>query len=206
MSGIPVPLFQNFRHLLQIMMISKEKCRILIIITSGTIRRFRTVQWIGRTWERYATCGHSLYRIFRLTEATGGIDSLAEGCVKGACVVSCSCTDTSSSALTGRLGGSKSGPTRDVASGRCGQKELPLLGYRVLRGFQPVISSSQASSGASVYFVRSRNVLCGKSLTWSWKMDGFCVCDTAQSFLGLGKGTQVLYSTSKQFQSGSWTQ
>ena len=24
--------------------------------------------------------------------------------------------------------------------------------------------------------------------------DGFCVCDTAQSFLGLGKGTQVLYS------------
>ena len=28
------------------------------------------------------------------------------------------------------------------------------------------------------------------------EIDGFCVCDAAQSFLGLGKGTQVLYSTS----------
>ena len=28
--------------------------------------------------------------------------------------------------------------------------------------------------------------------------DGFCVCDAAQSFLGLGKGTQVLYSTSNK--------
>ena len=104
------------------------------------------------------------------TEATGGIDSIAEGCVKGACVVSCSCTDISSSALTRRLGGTKSRPTRDVASGRCGQKEPPLLGYRVLRGSQRVISSSQASSGASVCVMRSRNVLCGKRLTRSWKM------------------------------------
>ena len=139
-----------------------------------------------------------------LTEATGGIESLAEGCVKGESVVSCSCTDTSSSALTGRLGGTKSSPRRDVASGRCGQKELPLLGYRVLRGSRPVISSSQASSGASVCVMRSRNVQCGKRLTRSWKMMA-CVCDTAQSFLGLGKGTKVLYSTSKQFQPGSWT-
>ena len=28
--------------------------------------------------------------------------------------------------------------------------------------------------------------------------DGFCVCDAAQSFLGLGKGTHVLYSTSNK--------
>ena len=28
--------------------------------------------------------------------------------------------------------------------------------------------------------------------------DGFCVRDAAQSFLGLGKGTQVLYSTSNK--------
>ena len=34
-----------------------DKCRILIIVTSGTIRRFRTVQWIRRTFERDATRG-----------------------------------------------------------------------------------------------------------------------------------------------------
>ena len=45
-----------------------------------------------------------------------------------------------------------------------------MLGSRVLRGSQPVISSSQASSGASVCVVRSRNVLCGKRLTRSWKL------------------------------------
>ena len=38
------------------------------------------------------------------------------------------------------------------------------------RGSQPVISSSQASSGASVCVVRSRNLLCGKRLTRSWKL------------------------------------
>ena len=58
--------------------------------------------------------------------------------------------------------------------------------------------SSQASSRASVYVVRSRNVLCGKRVTKSWKNDGICVCDTAPSFLGLGKGTQVLCSTSNK--------
>ena len=107
------------------------------------------------------------------TEATGtsgGTDSLAEGCVKGACIVSCSCTDISPSALTSQLGGTNSGPRRDVASGRCGQKELPLLGSRVLRGSQPVIFSSQASSGASICVVRSRNMLCGKGLTRSWML------------------------------------
>ena len=130
---------------------------------------------------------------------SGGTDSFAERCVKGACVVSCSCTDISSSALTGRLGGTKSGPRRDVASGCGGQKELPPLGYRVLRGSQPVISSSQAPSGVSVCLVRSRNVLCGKRRTRSWKLvASVCVCDIAQSFLGLGKGTQVLYSTSNK--------
>ena len=54
------------------------------------------------------------------TEATGtsdGIVSLAEGCVNGTCVVSCSCTDMSTSVLTSRLGGTESGPRRDVASG-----------------------------------------------------------------------------------------
>ena len=56
------------------------------------------------------------------------------------------CADISSSLLTSRLGGTKSGPRRDVASGCCSQNELPLLGSRVLRGSQPVISSSQASS------------------------------------------------------------
>ena len=105
------------------------------------------------------------------TEVTGtsdGIVSLAEGCVNGTRVVSCSCTDISSSALTGRLGGTKTCPRRDVASGCCGQKELVLLGSRVLPGSQPVNSSSPASSGASVYVVRSRNMLCGKRLTRSW--------------------------------------
>ena len=57
---------------------------------------------------------------------SGGNDSLAEGCVKGTCAVSCSCTDI---------------------------------------------------------FLET---------------DGFCACDAAQSFLGLGKGTQVLYSTSNK--------
>ena len=60
-------------------------------------------------------------------------------------------------------------PTRDVASSCCGQKEPPLLGSRVLRGSQPVISSSQASV-ASVCVVRSRNVLCGKRPTKSRKL------------------------------------
>ena len=55
------------------------------------------------------------------TGTSGGMDSLAEGCVKGTCVVSWSCTDMSSSDLTGRLGGTKSGPRRDVASGSLGQ-------------------------------------------------------------------------------------
>ena len=44
------------------------------------------------------------------TEVTGtsdGIVSLAEGCVHGTWFVSCSCTDISSSVLTGRLGGTK---------------------------------------------------------------------------------------------------
>ena len=53
------------------------------------------------------------------TEVTGtsdGIVSLAEGCVNGTRVVSCSCTASSSSVLNGRLGGTKSGPRRDVAS------------------------------------------------------------------------------------------
>ena len=80
------------------------------------------------------------------------------------------CTDISLSAPTNRLGGTKSGPRRDVASSCCGQNELPLLGYRVLRGSQPVISFSQASSGAPVCVVRLRTVLCGKRLTKSWKL------------------------------------
>ena len=62
----------------------------------------------------------------------------------------------------------------------------------MLRGSQPVISSTQAASGAYESVVRSRNVLC------DLETDGFCVCDTAQSFLGLGNGTQVLYSTSNK--------
>ena len=104
-----------------------------------------------------------------VTGTSGGIVSLVEGCATEACAVSGSCTDTSSSVLIDRLGGIKSGPRRDVASD-CGQKELLLLGSRVLRGFQLVTSSSQASSGASVCVVRSRNVLCGKRLTRSWKL------------------------------------
>ena len=40
----------------------------------------------------------------------------------------------------------------------------------MLRASQPVISSSQASSRASVCVVRSRKVLCGKRLTMSWKL------------------------------------
>ena len=53
------------------------------------------------------------------TEITGtsdGIVSLAEECGKGTRVVSCSCTDISSSALIGRLGGTRSRPRRDVTS------------------------------------------------------------------------------------------
>ena len=38
------------------------------------------------------------------------------------------------------------------------------------RGSQPATSSSRASSGASVCVVRSRNVLCDKRLTRSWKL------------------------------------
>ena len=64
---------------------------------------------------------------------------------------------------------------------------------------RPERTSSQASSGASVCVVRSRDVLCGKRLTRSWKlMASACVCDAAQSCLGLGKGMQVLYSTSNK--------
>ena len=129
------------------------------------------------------------------TEVTGTSDgtvSLAEGCVNGTHVVSCSCTGISSSVLTGRLG-TKSGPRRDVASGCCGQREQPLLESRVLRGSLPAISSSQASSGASVCVVKSRNVLCGNRLTRSWKL--MASVSAILHNLGLGKGTQVLYST-----------
>ena len=65
----------------------------------------------------------------------------------------------SSSALTSRLGGTKSSPRRDVASGSCGQNELLLLGSCVLRGSHPVTSSAQASSGREIkeHAVRTRN-------------------------------------------------
>ena len=63
-----------------------------------------------------------------------------------------------------------SGPRLDVAPGCCGQKELLLFGSRALRGSNPMISSSQASSGASVCVARSRNVLCGERRTRSWKL------------------------------------
>ena len=103
------------------------------------------------------------------TGMSGGIVSLAEGCATETCVVSGSCTDISSSVVIDRLCGIKSGPRRKVASD-CGQKDLSVLGYRVLRGSQTVISSSKASSGASVCVVRSRNVLFGKRVTRSWKL------------------------------------
>ena len=38
-----LPIFQIFRHSLQIMMISRKKCRMTIIVTSCTFRRFHTV-------------------------------------------------------------------------------------------------------------------------------------------------------------------
>ena len=57
----------------------------------------------------------------------------------------------------------------------------------MLRGSQLVISCSQASSGASVCVVRSRNGLWQTS-DKVLETDGFCVGDAAQSFLGLGKG------------------
>ena len=90
----------------------------------------------------------------------------------------------SSSARTGRRGGTMSGPRLDVAPGRCGQKEL--LGSRALRGSNPMISSSQASSGASVCVVRSRNVLCGERRTRSWKLKASVSVMLHSFFLGLG--------------------
>ena len=76
---------------------------------------------------------------------------------EGACVVSDPYTDISSSTLTSRLGGTKQRPRRDVASGCCGQNEL-----------------------ASDCVERSKNVLCGKRLSRSWKlMASVSVCDTA---------------------------
>ena len=107
------------------------------------------------------------------TEATGTSDeivSLTEGCA----------TETVSYrflALTFHhqislvdLVASNRVPEVMLHQSECGQQELLLLGSRVLRGSQPVISSSQASSGASVCVVRSRNVLCGKRLTMSRKL------------------------------------
>ena len=108
----------------------------------------------------------------RSTEATGtsgGIDSLAEGRVHGACVVSYSCTGISS-ALRGRLGGTKSVPRREVAFCRCAQKELHTARISCASWVPTVICSSQALSAASVCVVRLRNVLCGKLLTRSWKL------------------------------------
>ena len=107
---------------------------------------------------------------------SGGAHSLAEGCGKGERDFSDSCTDISSTARTARLGGTTmSGPRRDVAPSICGQKELPLLGSRVLRGSQPVIFSSQALSGASICVVRSRSVLCGKMSDKALEAHGFCL-------------------------------
>ena len=67
----------------------------------------------------------------------------------------------------------------------------------MLRGSQPVISSSQASSGACLY----RDIK--KCAVWQTsdrvlETDGFCVRDAAQFFLGLGKRTQVLHNTSNK--------
>ena len=120
------------------------------------------------------------------TGTSGGADSLAEECGKGRRVVSGLCTDFHHHA--GRLGGTKSGPRRDSASRCGGQNELPMLGSRALRGSQPVISSSQASSGASVCVVRSRAAV--------WQTSKKVL--EAQSLLGLGKRTQMLCGTSNK--------
>ena len=87
-------------------------------------------------------------------------------CVKGTCVVSGPCTDISSAHRSTWHQVKSQTVMHHVVVART----IPLLGSRVLRGSQPVISSSQASSGTSVCVVTSRNVLCNKRLTKSWKM------------------------------------
>ena len=91
-----------------------------------------------------------------VTRTSDGIVSLAEGCVNGTCVVSCLALTLHHPVLTGRS--QRWGGTRLMQV----QKEQLLLGSRVHRGSQPVISSSQASSGDCY--------CCGKRLTRSWKL------------------------------------
>ena len=55
------PIFQIVGHFLQIMMISRKKCRMIIVVTSGTFRRFHTVSRIWRTFKRNATHGRCLH-------------------------------------------------------------------------------------------------------------------------------------------------
>ena len=65
---------------------------------------------------------------------SGAAYSLAEGCRMGERDVSDAGTDISSSARTGGLGGTMSGPRRGAAAGCCGQNVLPLLGSLCLVG------------------------------------------------------------------------
>ena len=171
-------------------MISREKFR---IPSSSPLVRFggsaRSTGFGGRlnVMRRVdIVCAESSVSI-EPTGTPGGIDSLAEGCVKGTCVVSCSCTDISSSALTGRLGGTKSGPRRDVASCCCGQKELPLR-WISCASWVPTSDFLFPSTVRSICLCREIK----KRAVWQTsnkvlETDGFCVCDTAHSFLGLGK-------------------
>ena len=68
------------------------------------------------------------------------------------------------------------------------RKNLLLLGSRVLRGSQPVISSSQASSGASVCVVRSRNCAVRQTSDKVLESDGFCVIRCCTIFSPTRKG------------------
>ena len=101
-------------------MIKRGESRYLDHRQPGTFRNFSTVQWCGgrlNVMQRVDIACAALSGSTASTRTSGAADSLAEGCGKGTRVVSDPCTVTSSSALTSRLGGTKSGPRRDVASG-----------------------------------------------------------------------------------------
>ena len=92
-------IFQNFLTPSQDHDDKRKKYRMIIIVTSGTFRRFHSVQRIWRTFEQNAwkLCVWNLFLSTEVTGTSDGIVSLAEGCATETCVVSGSCTDISSS-------------------------------------------------------------------------------------------------------------
>ena len=88
-----------------------------------------------------------------------------------------------------------SSPRRDVAPSCQSQNEQPLLGSRVPRGSQSVIFLSPSIARSICLCRETMERAVQQTSDKVLEPHGFCVCNTAQHVLGLGKRAHVLYNT-----------